>query len=448
MALDISKLIHDADFNIVTDALGMIRCGPLRSDDLVKIDQLARSEKIAGTFLAGRLVQIIGRRLTGDERIDAVCGGPQLIDTEIAELTPLELDEFSDQFIRRRLHIKPKDKTTIESPDVIQFSCDQLAAEIIAYSDAQRDQLQSIIGELGIDVLGKTVADSLRRESAADLAGTYGIGESAAELAKKYGIGSSVADLAQKHGFGETISDAVHKHKHGLGVTIGDVVRKHWVENTIGDELRKSTLGHSAIKSALKTIQASNNLGESIASLRASKPGPALDLHAFDQINRTLPPNPIVETNRLLKEQQNYAEEVRPVFIRAAELIQTLTETSLATQALANDNAAHAEAHAQASMKVARRSVYIAIASIVASIIVSSISIYFAMKSPSEEQIEKLATDLGRKADAITENAKLDRAAFEKNVKDDRAAFMEAIANHQESIKQLARATSKAAKSN
>jgi hypothetical protein len=144
-----------------------------------------------------------------------------------------------------------------------------------------------------------------------------------------------------------------------------------------------------------------------------------------EQTHANLPPfqpprNPILETNKLLKRQQVYAEEIRPTIIRCAELIQTLTDTTLATQILANENAAQAEKHAA-------RSMWVAIASILIAVITSAMAIYYASSSPSADQIDKLAKAISNQIAASDASATAERAAATVRAKEDRAALVAAI---------------------
>jgi hypothetical protein len=92
--MDISKLKHHADFNLETQALGTIRCGPLTTDDLNEADSAARTTLPNGEALATKLLLSIARKLTGSEEVDSVCGGPALTEDEVAQITRAELVKF------------------------------------------------------------------------------------------------------------------------------------------------------------------------------------------------------------------------------------------------------------------------------------------------------------------------------------------------------------------
>lgn len=64
----VNKLIHDADFDVKTNALGVIRCGSFSADDLSKFDKMARINTVDSELLARQLILSIARKLTGNDR--------------------------------------------------------------------------------------------------------------------------------------------------------------------------------------------------------------------------------------------------------------------------------------------------------------------------------------------------------------------------------------------
>lgn len=389
--MDISKLKHHANFDLVTSAFGRLRCGPITMTELSKFDQMARAASIEPETLARKLLLTIGRKLTDSDELDAVCGGPSLTKEESSQVSRPELDDFSSQFIVRRLHVTPEDLAKSAS-DSINPGCDQLAEAFIAHTDSQRARMERILGKAQSSILGGTSLEDARDALTATTRG-----DSAAELARKFGIGETMAEQARKFGIGETVAE----------------------------KMRKDALGASALNAAFRTVEASNKLGESIASLRAFEKMASKQPEHIDMARLPpLPPNPILETNRLLERQQIYAEEMRPTVIRCAELIQTLTDSTLAMQAFSNNNSAQAEKHARRSMRVA-------IGSIAIAVITSAISIYYAMLSPTGDQFDKLTKTLATQTDAANAAAKEERAATALREKEDRAVFVSAITRGQ-----------------
>ena len=441
--MDISKLKHHANFDLVTNAFGRLRCGPITMTELSKFDQMARAASIEPETLARKLLLTIGRKLTDSDELDAVCGGPSLTEEESSQVSRPELDDFSSQFIVRRLRVTPEDLAKSAS-DSINPGCDQLAEAFIAHTDSQRARMERILGEAQSSILGGTsledARDALtattRGDTAAELARKFGIGETLADQARKFSVGDSAAELARKFGIGETMADQARKfgvgdsaaelaRKFGIGETMAEQARKFGIGETVAEKMRKDALGASALNAAFRTVEASNKLGESIASLRAFEKMASKQPEHIDMARLPpLLPNPILETNRLLERQQIYAEEMRPTVIRCAELIQTLTDSTLAMQAFSNNNSAQAEKHARRSMRVA-------IGSIAIAVITSVISIYYAMLSPTGDQFDKLTKTLATQTDAANAAAKEERAATALREKEDRAAFVAAIMRSQ-----------------
>lgn len=405
MALDISDLMHFGDFNFDSAALGALRCGP-SGEELGNFRKMAR-DNVDGETLARAIIMSIVRKRTGDEKVDAVAGGPPVTESEAASVPRNELDNFCNLFIARRLRTLPSTNTSEESPERSQGNatagCDDLGPAIIAHADSERAQMESVLGQAREGILGRTAVEAMRS--------------------------------LQRH----SIEDQVKKF--AIGDALGEHMRKFKIGGAL-EQMRLDALGVSALEAMGRTIKASDNLGQTIAALRASdSAAKSLASPVEPSVIKFEPPrlpaNPILETNNLLRKQQAYAEEMRPTLIRSAELIQTLTDTTLATQALANENSAQAERHAQRSMMVAIFSVIIAI-------ITGAISIYYARASPTADQADQHAKELRTQLSAVIASAQADRAAIEKKAAEDRAALAAVVAQQSELIKHI-RATNEKA---
>jgi uncharacterized protein YidB (DUF937 family) len=485
--MDISKLKHYADFNLETQALGTIRCGPFTTDDLNEADIAARTTLPNGEALATQLLLSIARKLTGSEEVDSVCGGPALTDEEVAQITRGELDKFSEEFIERRLR-KATGQPTEQAGSSVKTGCERLPDEIIAQTDSQRAQMKRILGHARSSFLGESSLEAVRKalaetsieeqmrkfgigdafkhqmhaagvgDTLKDHMRAAGVGDAFKDQMRAAGVGDTLKDQMGAAGVGDTLKDRMRAASvgdafkdqmgaAGVGDTlkdrmraasvgdafkdqmraagVGDALKDHMLKLGIGESatarMRKDLLGASALDAAIRTFKASDNLSESIAALRATDAAAAQP----EQTHANLPPfqpprNPILETNKLLKKQQSYAEEIRPTIIRCAELIQTLTDTTLATQILANENAAQAEKHAA-------RSMWVAIASILIAVITSATAIYYASSSPSADQIDKLAKAISNQIAASDASATAERAAATVRAKEDREALVAAI---------------------
>lgn len=421
--MDISKLKHHADFNLKTEALGTVRCGPCTTEDINEADRGARTMLPNGEALAVKLLLSIARRLAGSEEVDSVCGGPALTEDEVAHVTRAELDKFSEEFIARRL--RPR---TEQAGSSVKAGCELLPEAIIAHTDSQRAQMKEILAQSRSNILGGSSLDAVRKA----------LGEtSIEEQFRKFGIGDAFKNEMRAGG----IADAVKAKMRAAGV--GDAFKDHILKLGIGESatarMRKDLLGASAMDAAISTFKASDNLGKSIAALRATDAAALqpTQIHAHLPTFK-IPPNPILETNKLLRKQQSYAEEIRPVIIRCAELIQTLTVTTLATQNLANENAAQAEKNAARAEKHAARSMLVAIGSILIAVITSAMAIYYARISPSAEQIDKLAKAISNQMAASDASATAERTAATVRAMEDRAELVAAISQRSPALDRAA----------
>jgi len=222
--------------------------------------------------------------------------------------------------------------------------------------------------------------------------------------------------------------------RNAVGGLVGEITEKIGMGSE-AEKIRRDALGLEAIEAGWRAVQASDNLGETVASMRASDLAARHILHAVEPASRSFeipmpPPNPIHETNKLLQTFKDRADEMRPTFIRTVELIQTLTETALAVQALANANAADAE-------RQSRRSMTVAIWSIVLTLLVGGISIYYAYSSPTGEQIDKIAAKFSAQMKAAAAADQASRDKYERQAADDRAALMKLVSQQEALIAEL-----------
>ncbi|QYG05986.1 hypothetical protein [Janthinobacterium sp. PAMC25594] len=207
--MDFQSLAHVGDFNFNTNALGELRCGPL-DNELSKFDKMARGE-VDGAELARALVLAIGHKLTGDADVDAIAGGPSIIESEVSLISKSELDDFCDKFVTLRLRVsidsRHDSKQGNHHQESIMTGCAGLGPAIIAHTDSQRAQMERFLGQARSSILGRTAFDA--------------IGKSA----------------------------------------IGDAVKGFRSGSTIAEQLQRHTLKESVLEAALRTVNASDNLG-------------------------------------------------------------------------------------------------------------------------------------------------------------------------------------------
>lgn len=135
----------------------------------------------------------------------------------------------------------------------------------------------------------------------------------------------------------------------------------------------------------------SGRLGESIAALRAPQ----------------IPTNPVHKTNEALEAMLGNIEQLRPVLVDCATLIQSMNSTALQMQADAIKGSEN-------SALQSKRAMWVAIGSIIISIFVGAVSIRYAQLSPTAEQADKLVDRLEKQIGALATAGKDDRVALIK----------------------------------
>lgn len=131
------------DFDLLTESLGVIRCGPL---DLNKKFAEYREEIRDGTVdcvaLARDLLLSSARKLTGDKESDAYCRGPNLAVIEISELTREELDTFCNTFWTKRLGIAVESRPVEGAHNFGKKGCEVIALALRDFVESERAILQ------------------------------------------------------------------------------------------------------------------------------------------------------------------------------------------------------------------------------------------------------------------------------------------------------------------
>jgi hypothetical protein len=143
MTFNIESIVHMQDFDLLTESLGVIRCGPL---DLNKKFSEYREEIQDGTVdcvaLARDLLLSSARKLTGDKESDAYCRGPSLAVTEISELTREELDTFCNTFWTKRLGIAVESRPVEGAHNSGKKGCEVIALALRDFVESTSAILQ------------------------------------------------------------------------------------------------------------------------------------------------------------------------------------------------------------------------------------------------------------------------------------------------------------------
>lgn len=146
LMLSIRTLIHHADFDLETAALGVIRCGPNGKGGLRKFDAAARIENRDGVALARSILLEIGHHKTGDEEADKICAGRPLTQEEIEKVSRRELDEFCDRFAAKRLRSLVTEQGESEpTPQIPSRGCESIAVLIVNRNDAEVEASRKIL---------------------------------------------------------------------------------------------------------------------------------------------------------------------------------------------------------------------------------------------------------------------------------------------------------------
>lgn len=144
--LSLNSLIHRGDFDLATDALGVIRCGPFGASDFTSIDPLARDPAVDGVTVARAILVKIAHHLTGNEDIDKYCGGPQVSGVEVEQISRSELDKFCYEFAARRLKRRVADTDSSAQESVIASpGCDTIAQAIANFNDANTEMMRATL---------------------------------------------------------------------------------------------------------------------------------------------------------------------------------------------------------------------------------------------------------------------------------------------------------------
>lgn len=147
--LNLSALIHAADFDFQVEELGTIRCGPFRTTDSDRLKEMIDAG--AGSVdVAKALFASIARRLTGDKKVDAVAGGPLLNDDELGSITLDDLNRFCETFVKRSLWIRTEGE---QHPAALEqqpgeTGCDFLVRAFRVYRDGQKSALKQFTDHL------------------------------------------------------------------------------------------------------------------------------------------------------------------------------------------------------------------------------------------------------------------------------------------------------------
>jgi uncharacterized membrane protein len=146
MTFNIESLAHMQDFDLPTESLGVIRCGPLDANKkFVEYREAIQDSTVICVDLARDLLLSSARKLTGDKESDAYCRGPSLTGAEVAELSQEELDTFCNTFWTKRLGIAVEDRPAEGAHNSGKKGCEVIALALRDYVESERATLQKSV---------------------------------------------------------------------------------------------------------------------------------------------------------------------------------------------------------------------------------------------------------------------------------------------------------------
>lgn len=146
MTFNIEDIAHMQDFDLPTESLGIIRCGPLNADEkFVEYREAIQDGTVTGVALARDLLLSSARKLTGDKVSDAYCRGPSLTGAEVAELSREELDTFCNMLWTKRLGIAVKDRPAEGAHNSGKKGCEVIALALRDYVESERAILKKSV---------------------------------------------------------------------------------------------------------------------------------------------------------------------------------------------------------------------------------------------------------------------------------------------------------------
>lgn len=317
--LDLSKFERRHDFDLVTQALGTVRCGTLTAGMLSELAKPLKKQDEEALVLSRKILGMVGSREilpSGDSKAQAA----GLANEDIQKITNDEVETFSWDFVVHNdwlLHSYdgvPREITTNEkgekrvtyTPKVSEFPKNEgesnsqyLIRVLHRYLDEQSKRMKKILEPALLASGGIVEQYKKLKEAFPRLLGNGFAGSSAIEALRK---NISLSDQLQ-----DTI--------------------KAFKQNTIDQELARIKIEHEPIP---------------LQPLR-------------------IPENPIVETNKRLGNLLDQMGEMRVLAAKSAELIGSLNQTALKMQAAFLGNA-----------RSTQRSALIAIGLAVLSLLVSS----------------------------------------------------------------------------
>jgi len=313
MALDLSKFERRHDFDLVTQALGTVRCGTLNAGMLSTVGKLFTNQEADAVVLSRKILGMVGN-MEANPIGDAESDETALSNEEIQQITDEEIETFARDFVARNdwlLHTYDDESR--------QVSTNEKGEEVVSYSpkiaDFPRGNDERSSQYL-IRVLRRYFKDQgsrLKRmlEPVSGLLASSSLMEQYKKL---------VEPLSIRMASGVFNNSALEALRRNLSMSdqLQDTI-KAFKQNTFDREIARSTF----------------------------EP----ELTQLRPLN--IPDNPLIETNKRLGSMLEQIGEMRSLAAQSAELISNMNDTALAMQAGFMSNARSTQIYTQIAIGIA-----------------------------------------------------------------------------------------------
>lgn len=318
MALDLSKFERRHDFDLVTQALGTIRCGTLKAGMLSTVAKLFKNPDEDAVVLSRQIlgmVSIRGAHSTGDAESEEA----SLTDEDIQQVTDGEVETFALEFVAhndwllhsyddesRQVSTNEKgEKVVSYSPKIADFpkgenerSSQYLIRVLRHYFEDQGNRLKKMLEPVSGLLASNAFAEQYKKL----------VEPLSSRLASGLFNNSALEALRRNFSMSDQLQDTIKAFK----------------QNTIDREIARAT-----IEPELKPLR------------------------HFTIPEITIPENPLIETNKRLGSMLDQIGEMRSLAAQSAELIANMNRTALQMQASFISNARSTQKFAQVAIGIA-----------------------------------------------------------------------------------------------
>lgn len=337
MALDLSKLARLHDFDLETEALGIIRCGTITLSALPTAQKLVKEPGKESVDIVREVLGLVGKQSAVAEG-DSESAQSALTDDELQKISDSEVELFAQKFYDHNEWLRHS-----YDDESRQERTNEKGEKVVPYSP-KIDEIPKDANETASHYLVRVLDSHFDKQND--------------RLKKMLGpslLGSS-ALMEQYKKLVEPLSTRM----------AADIVRNSAIES-----LRKNFTLSDQLQESIKAIKQNSIILEKL---------PQFDAEPVNIQPIKFPENPIVETNRQLRTLLTHIGEMRSLATQSAELIGNMNDTALQMQV-----------HFQNNARSTQRSALLATAIAVFSLIASSV---FSWLSYSDGKDQSKANDV------------------------------------------------------